>query len=59
MINKPLIVYGRDEIETYELLNAIANRRERERLKRERRLRIKRLAMSYMAKLGLRKEIEP
>jgi hypothetical protein len=59
MTNKPLITFGRNEIETYELLNAIANRRERERLKRERRLRIKRLAMSYMTKLGLRKETKP
>jgi hypothetical protein len=55
-INKPLIVFGRDEIETYQLLNAIANRRERELRKRERINKIKSLLLSYLSKVGLRWE---
>ena len=48
------IVFGRDEIETYDLIKAIIHRRERERVKRERILRVKRLALSLFAKLGLK-----
>jgi hypothetical protein len=48
------IVFGRDEIETYDLIKAIIHRREREQIKRERILRVKRLALSLFAKLGLK-----
>jgi len=48
------IVFGKDEIETYLLLNAIANRRLREETRAKRRLRMKRLVFGYLAKLGLR-----
>jgi len=53
------IVFGRDEIETYILLNAIANRRLREETRAKRRLRMKRLVLKYLAKLGLRKGVKP
>jgi len=53
------IVFGRDEIETYILLNAIANRRLREETRAKRRLRLKLLALRYLAKLGLRREVKP
>jgi len=48
------IVFGKDEIETYLLLNAIANRRLREENRAKRRLRMKRLIFGYLAKLRLR-----
>jgi hypothetical protein len=53
------IVFGRDEIETYILLNAIANRRLREETRAKRRLRAKRLVLQYLAKIGLRKGGKP
>ena len=53
------IVFGRDEIETYILLNAIANRRLREETRAKRRLRMKRLVLQYLANLGLRREVKP
>jgi hypothetical protein len=48
------IVFGKDEIETYDLIKAIIHRREREQIKRERILKVKRLAISLFAKLGLK-----
>jgi hypothetical protein len=42
-INKPLTVFGSDSVATYPLLLAIAQRREREQMRRERLLRIKTL----------------
>jgi hypothetical protein len=59
MTRHKTIVFGRDEIETYILLNAIANRRLREETRAKRRLRMKRLALRYLAKIRLRKEMKP
>jgi hypothetical protein len=58
-INKPLIVFGRDSAQTYPLLVLIANRRLREEIRAKRRLRMKRLVLQYLAKIGLRKEMKP
>jgi len=58
-INKPLIVFGSDSAQTYPLLVLIANRRLREETRAKRRLRMKRLALQYLAKLGLRKGVKP
>ena len=59
MTRHKTIVFGRDEIETYILLNAIANRRLREEIRAKRRLRMKRMVLQYLAKIGLRKEMKP
>ena len=53
------IVFGKDEIETYILLNAIANRRLREETRAKRRLTMKLLVLKYLAKIGLRREVKP
>lgn len=42
-INKPLTVFGSDSAVTYPLLLAIAQRRERERIRQEKLLRVKTL----------------
>lgn len=42
-INKPLTVFGSDSAVTYPLLLAIAKRRERERIRQEKLLRVKTL----------------
>lgn len=52
-INKPLTVFGSDSAVTYPLLLAIAQRRERDRIRQERLLRAKTLLKNVLAKCFL------
>jgi hypothetical protein len=53
------ITFGRDALVTYPLLVLIAERRLREQTRAKRRLRMKRLVLKYLAKIGLRKGVKP